>query len=165
MAKLKFNFSGWLNFTFWNTKLSCQVLKYKGGFEVICKSENGLVNLADVFWVERIQKSPGGHEPAVCPSVQESQWYPGGASGKVLTAHWRRWFSFSTLHLWGHFWSAVFSSGLISSRKIGNFYRESNRVSQRWSGSGAPPVWRKTERPGSVQPRKEKSERVSYQHL
>jgi len=45
------------------------------------------------------------------------------------------WASSSTLPWGGHIWSTVSSSGLLGSRKIGNFYEESRRGLRIWWGT------------------------------
>ena len=46
---------------------------------------------------------------------------------------WRRLSSPSTLPWWDHIWNTASSSGLPSSRKNGNYWRESRKWLQRWS--------------------------------
>jgi len=58
-----------------------------------------------------------------------------GALKRVRPAGQGRWSSPYTLPWWGHIWSTVSSSGLLSSRKTGISYRESSRWWQRGLGA------------------------------
>lgn len=50
--------------------------------------------------------------------------------GKMLL--WGRWWFPTAQHCWGHTWSSAYSYGLLSTREIRAYWRESNKGLWRW---------------------------------
>ena len=65
------------------------------------------------------------------------------ASKEAWPASWGSQSSPSTLPWWSHIWSIVSISGLLSSRKTGNFWRELSGGPQRWWGTWSISTMRK----------------------
>jgi len=116
-----------------------------------------------MHWEKKYPQFWGCTRPALCLCSQEGQWYP-GVQQRVWPADQGRFSSLSTLPWWGHVWSTVSSTGLLTVQEIQGSSRESSAGPQRGWGAWNILLIRKAEGPRAVQPG-EDWEGGSYQCL